>query len=299
MVSADPHILVAYKRTRYEHYVVEGDDPSIQALIDEDDESVRDLVDAHETHKANLQRVLDHLRDEGFDFTPMYRGDLNSTDEYDLVITCGGDGTVLDVSHHVDSVPMLAVNSHPNSSVGYFCAGDADAFPELLEQTLEAQWRPYELSRFQVSINGTPIEFPVLNDVLFGHSNPAAVSRYTIEVDGGEPEEQRSSGIWISTPAGSTAAIRSAGGFVLPLDSNYLEFLVREPYPMLDRPYRYEKGIHPIGEPFKVVSRMKNGRVFIDGPHITRDVTVGDVIEVGGGAPPLRLYGLDERRRHG
>ena len=81
----------------------------------------------------------------------------------------------------------------------------------------------------QVEIDGVPVYSRVLNDVLFSHPIPAATTRYAIRRDG-RAEEQRSSGVWIATAAGSTAAIHSAGGKILPITSQRLQFVVREPY---------------------------------------------------------------------
>ena len=55
----------------------------------------------------------------------------------------------------------------------------------------------------------------VLNDILICHHNPGAMSRYYLTV-GRVREEQRSSGVWIATAAGSSGGLHSAGGKVLP-----------------------------------------------------------------------------------
>ena len=55
---------------------------------------------------------------------------------------------------------------------------------------------------------------------------PAAMTSYTLDI-GSVSEPQRSSGLWIATAAGSTAAIRAAGGCILPLRSRKLQYLVR------------------------------------------------------------------------
>ena len=78
----------------------------------------------------------------------------------------------------------------------------------------------------RVELNGESLHDRVLNEALFCHASPAATSRYILRVaraDGAEPdvladEEQKSSGLWVGPAAGSTAAQRSAGGSVLPLD---------------------------------------------------------------------------------
>ncbi len=296
-MDSNPHILVAHKRSAYEKYVLEEHDESVAQLVSENDISVRTLKRSHEAHTRSLDDICEHLSSCGIGFEKRYRGDVDDTSGYDLVVTVGGDGTVLDLSHRITDTPLLAINSDPQSSIGYFCAGTAADFGELLERTLEGRWEPFELRRFRTTINDETASVPVLNDVLISHSNPAAVSHYLLTVDENEPEEQKSSGIWVSTPAGSTAAIRSAGGYVLPLDSRRLQFLVREPYPMRSHTYHFLKGIRPLGERFEVISKMNDGRIFVDGPHISYEFSIGDVVAVDADAPPLVMYGLDERRR--
>ena len=292
-----PHILLAHKKSAYEKLVLEKHDETVAKLISQDDISVRTLKRSHEAHTRSLDEICEHLSSCGIPFDKQYRGDVEETSGFDLVVTVGGDGTVLDLSHRITDTPMLAINSDPESSIGYFCAGTAEEFAELLERTLEDRWEAFELRRFHMTINDEISSVPVLNDVLISHCNPAAVSHYLLQIDGNEPEEQKSSGIWVSTPAGSTAAIRSAGGYVLPLDSRRLQFLVREPYPMRSRTYHFLKGIRPLGERFEVISKMHDGRIFVDGPHISYPFSIGDIVAIDAAAPPLKIYGLDERRR--
>lgn len=296
-MDSTPHILVAHKKSAYDKYVLEEHDESVARLVSEGDISVRSLKSSHEAHTRSLDSICEHLSSQGIGFEKCYRGDVDTTEGYDLVVTVGGDGTVLDISHRITDTPLLAINSDPQSSIGYFCAGTAADFPELLERTIDGGWEPFELRRFRTRINNEVSSVPVLNDVLISHANPAAVSHYLLTIDANEPEEQKSSGIWVSTPAGSTAAIRSAGGYVLPLDSQRLQYLVREPYPMRDKSYHFLKGIRPLGERFEVISKMNSGRIFVDGPHISYPFSIGDVVDIDADAPPLRLFGLDERRR--
>jgi len=73
-----------------------------------------------------------------------------------------------------------------------------DTFAATLDAIESGQlslWKSFVWSLY----NGEPIPELVLNEVLIAHSNPAATSRYIIEVDDMK-EEQRSSGLWISTP---------------------------------------------------------------------------------------------------
>src|SRR4029434_11165662 len=98
-----------------------------------------------------------------------------------------------------------------------------------LEALLDRKVGEVRLARMQVTINDRLLPYYALNDLLVAHANPAAMTSYTIQL-GTISEPQRSSGLWIATAAGSTAAIRAAGGRMLPLRSRKLQYLVTEPH---------------------------------------------------------------------
>jgi len=93
---------------------------------------------------------------------------------------------------------------------------------------------------------------PALNDLLLANPSPAAVSRFRMGwlhlVPEGAPSETYgtvtrfggkaydvsnslnvwSSGMWVSTATGSTAAMAAAGGHIMDPDSDQLQYLIRE-----------------------------------------------------------------------
>ncbi|MBW2380947.1 MAG: NAD(+) kinase, partial [Deltaproteobacteria bacterium] len=134
----------------------------------------------------------------------------------------------------------------------------------------------------------------VLNDALYCHESPAATSRYILEY-AGDHERQMSSGVWVGPAAGSTAAIRSAGGKVLPTGSQKIQFVVREPYRGVDNKYRLVKGMVPPGEDIRIASRMTKGRIFLDGTQKVYSIGIGDRIRMTLSSEPLTLLGLGRR----
>ncbi len=159
---------------------------------------------------------------------------------------------------------MLGVNSAPGDSVGHFCSVNRTNFAERLDAILELKWRPVELARLQVTLDGKILPELALNDVLIAHYCPAATTRYLIEI-GERVEEHRSSGVWISTAAGSTAGIGSAGGRRMPLRSRHIQFLVRELYYEPEREYELTRGLVPPDSGVTIASKMPDGRLYIDG----------------------------------
>ena len=231
--------------------------------------AARALVHAHDAHERTLLAVREALKERGLRFSEAevglegarFRRLLGAAD---LVVPVGGDGTVLAAARVTRGATVLAVNSAPGDSVGHFCASDAKGFPSLLDAVLAGRRHPRRLARLEVELPGRVLPERALNDVLVAHSCPAATTRYALRV-GARSEVHRSSGIWIATAAGSTAGLGSAGGRAMSLRSRALQYRVRELYREPGRRYRLTHGFVAPGRSLEVVSRMPEGRLYLDG----------------------------------
>lgn len=296
MTANRPAVLVIYKRTTYQRYRA-GRNKRIQELLARKDPSVGKMVKAHEAHLDTLSKARKALRKLGARATFKHGHVAKKDEAWDLVVTLGGDGTLLWASHLVGAdTPMVAINSAPMSSVGYFCAGDRDNVEEMLAAALDGALRASRLTRMQVEIDSEVVHTRVLNDVLFCHECPAATTRYLIQ-RGDVQESQMSSGIWAGPAAGSTAALRSAGGRVLPIRSQKLQYVVREPYRRDDVRYAHEKGVLSPDESLTVVSKMREGQLYFDGANRVLSVDIGAVVRFSRSKEPLTLLGLRRSRR--
>ncbi len=206
----------------------------------------------------------------------------------DLVITIGGDGTALGTSHYITAGMMLGVNSAPGDSVGHFCHTHRGNFAARFADILAARWQPTELARLAVWLDEKPLPELALNDVLIAHDCPAATTRYLIELNG-VSEEQRSSGIWVATAAGSTAGIKSAGGKVMPRGSQRLQYLVRELYREPQRIYTLTRGFLTLDEELMVASKMQTAHVYLDGARTAYAFPFGTRAKLKLAASRLRL----------
>ena len=291
-----PRVLVVYKKSTYQRYVGRAQ-KRLEELIEHHDVSVEGLLREHEIHQETLQRAKHALKELGARAVLRYRPEPlpEDSDAWDLIVTLGGDGTLLWASHLADaSTPMLAINSAPDTSVGYFCAGDAHSVVEVLAAALDGSLKSTRLSRMRVEAGDKLVSTRVLNDALYCHESPAATSRYILEV-GGEQERQMSSGVWVGPAAGSTAAIRSAGGKVLPIGSQKLQYVIREPYRGVDNKYHLVKGLVSPGDDVQITSRMTKGRIFLDGTQKVTAVGIGDRILMTLSGEPLTILGLSRR----
>jgi NAD+ kinase len=292
---AGPRVLVIYKKSAFQIYVRERRSARIAALLREGHVTVARLRAAHEDHVGTVAAARAVLRALGARAVFRYRAEVGAAEGFDLVVTLGGDGTLLWASHAVGAeVPVVAVNTAPKDSVGFFCAGTRDALSDVLADAVAGRTRATRLTRMRVELDGAEVSNRVLNDALFCHECPAATSRYLLHV-GAHEEEQRSSGLWIGPAAGSTAAQRSAGGRVLPVGSQRLQFVVREPYLAQGKRYRYMRGLVAPGDALRVVSKMRAAQLFLDGPHAAVPVEMGAAITFTRSDEPLTLLGLRRR----
>lgn len=293
--------LLVYKKSKLALYVQEKRNKRIGQLVEEGASIVENLRPAHEAHAGTLEHVKRTLQEAGVSYRTCYRARLKPEETVGrLVITVGGDGTVLDASHKIASAPVLGVNSDPTRSVGFLCAATKDTFASLLDDVLAGRLLPTKVHRLHGTLDDgargpEPLPFPVLNEILVAHRNPAATVRYRIEARG-HAEAHKSSGVWIAAPAGSTAAIASAGGRIQPIDDERWQLRVREPY-LAD--LATEELLDLLLDPkerVRITSKMPQGVLYLDGPHVRLPFPVGAVLELTGDGPPLPLYVTDQMR---
>lgn len=243
------------------------------------------LEQAHEEHVETYNTLLRELEKNALSFIEVSRGkpwpDLTGIK---AVLTVGGDGTVLDASHHIvdDAVPLIGVRSS-STSVGFLCYVNGHEISTLVKELVSGEVEYISVERLGAEvhrINGEKVStLPVLNDFLYANKNPAETTRYKIDFDG-ISELHKSSGIWFSTAAGSTAAIGAAGGQSFPITSKQYQFVVREPYNPPGGLYRIVKSeFNPEDNNLSVENRCDKGFLAVDGHYGIIDLSMGDRIE--------------------
>ena len=266
----------------------------VRRLIEEGHGSVASYERSHDEHIQSVRQVRKELRARGIDFVESRGLNPKPRSDVDLVISIGGDGTLLSASHSVrrKNLVVLGVNSAPAFSVGFLCCCRAPTFGRKLDDLLGGRTVPIEVARLKVRIGKKNVPEPVLNDALFCHDNPAVTSRYRLKTPDGA-EGQRSSGVWISTAARSTAALRSAGGEGLELTDRRFAYVVREPYAAPGSTVRFAGGILGPDEQLIIESKVADASVFIDGSHSRYKVGFGERVSFARHRSPLMLVARD------
>ncbi len=202
--------------------------------------------------------------------------------EADLVVTVGPDGLVVNAAKYLDGQPIVAVNPDPQRIEGV-----------LLPFTAKDLWRSLTHSVYgEPAIKKVTMAETVLsdgqkllafNDFFIGAKSHVS-ARYRIKVNG-KTEEQSSSGIIVSTGAGSTGWLKSVyagaahvvealGGKVnppaeggrFPWDADKLIYVVREPWPSKATGASLVYGVITKDKPLVITSEMaENGTIFSDG----------------------------------
>ena len=207
----------------------------------------------------------------------------------DLIITVGGDGTLLAASHHSGQIPLLGVNSMPAASTGFFCKATTKTFPQMLDKMIAGTLQPRLLYRIRVKIGKKTIPVFALNDVLFASGIAGDTTRYILQI-GQKKEFQKSSGVWVATASGSTAAIYSAGGKKESLRSKRLQYKVREPFRYPKPRYKNLHGFVPPPTKITILSKTDDSMVFLDGPSCRYSVPFGTKVTLQGGVTPLPIF---------
>jgi NAD+ kinase len=291
-------VALIVKRSTYAAAQERPDDP-LHRLLRAHDPTVANVLGAHKEHEATVAEVSKALDAAGVEVARVGRNrEAFDASTFELVITVGGDGTLLQASHSVGTTPVLAINSAPSYSVGFFCGARTGGVTKALAAALAGKLARVHLTRMQVAVDGVLVHSRVLNDALYCHQSPAATSRYIVEHNGAI-EEHKSSGIWIGPAAGSTAAQRSAGGKVLPLGSRSLQMVVREPYTPDGRAYQLARVLVKNGRVLRIRTKASRMRLFLDGPDRTINLTVGQVLDFTQSSEPLDLLGISKRRKWG
>jgi len=145
----------------------------------------------------------------------------------DLVITAGGDGTILRAVKVTApfGIPMVGINM---GRLGFMTELRVDDALERLPMYLDGGCRVDEHNMVQARLfkgsNGSSEvlgPFPALNDVVVGRGSVSRVVTIRTNVDGADVASLRADGIILSTATGSTGYSLAVGGPILdPLSAS-------------------------------------------------------------------------------
>ncbi|MDE7406038.1 MAG: NAD(+)/NADH kinase [Clostridiales bacterium] len=180
-----------------------------------------------------------------------------SASESDLIVSLGGDGSVLRAAQLAIECgkPLIGINS---GRLGYLCAIHRDEiaqFNDILSQCICSQRTLLEL-KYDAQVHY------LLNDVVIAKPNFGETVDLSVYIENSDLIKVRGDGLIIATPTGSTAYSLSAGGPIIDPESPSIVLT----------PVCSHKSTHPVVLSDKYVvsveERNKRAHIYADGNYI-------------------------------
>lgn len=134
----------------------------------------------------------------------------------DLVLTIGGDGTVLHAVHdYIDQLDRVVFSGIHTGHLGYYADWMPDELDCLIDfiQQEEVKTSEYPLLELTLEAAGTCQRFQALNEVTI--LNAHRTQHLNITIDDLFFESFRGTGVCVATPTGSTAYNKALGGALI------------------------------------------------------------------------------------
>ena len=179
---------------------------------------------------AALRAVLDRERvaQQWVETLPpqrnLYRrlGDLRDL-KPDLVIACGGDGTLLQAAHRFrgSGIPILGINI---GYLGFITSIPGNRVRHEMKRILNAEFVISERAALSLEIHGKrkPVTGWALNDALIIRGDNPHLISIAARVGERRLTNYRCDGLIVATPTGSTAYSLAAGGPIISPECNVL-----------------------------------------------------------------------------
>ncbi|APJ04152.1 NAD(+)/NADH kinase [Silvanigrella aquatica] len=302
-MQSEVDVYIIQKQTTLERYTKRTLNVDFFDYLERDKQNPVPLQEAHKEHLKSRKILIKALEKHSLSYKIFNLDEISENNfcyfsdkceksglnpKKKLVISLGGDGTLLHASHHVGGdVCLLGINSCPEHSVGHMCP----IVPKYIEQAIDCfvnhKFKTTSVRRIKLEVSRKQILPLALNDVLLCNRHPAATSRYQISICSHneqkeiESEKQLSSGLWVSTSAGSTAAISCYGFEKASINSSNMFVAVREPYTPRNENLSLQKfSLNGDEKSLLFFSRMRQGLVCVDGPDSCGHLGFGDTVHM-------------------
>ena len=207
----------------------------------------------------------------------------------DLVIVVGGDGTLLHAARSLAAhgIPLVGINL---GRLGFLTDISPNDMLQRLEEILNGQYHEEKrfLLRAMIERNGKIIqESNAFNDVVIHKWNSVRMIEFETYVNGLLVNSQRSDGLIVSTPTGSTAYALSGGGPILHPALNAIVLVPVCPHTLSNRPLVIDGD--SVIELIVNQSDLPHVRITMDG-QTNFGIEEGDIVRIVKKEKPVRLF---------
>ena len=214
--------------------------------------------------------------------------DQEMGDRADLVVVVGGDGSLLGFGREmaVRGIPVVGVN---RGGLGFLAAISPEQIEAKFSEILEGRFTIEEHFLLQASVlrEGQVIaQQSALNDVVVSPGGVMGMMEFALWLDDEYVYDQRSDGLIVASPTGSTAYALSAGGPIMHPGLDAIVVVPMFPHTLTSR---------PLVVPGNQVLRLRLLSDLSSAPQISCDSQVqirfeaGDEIQIQKDSDPLKL----------
>ena len=183
------------------------------------------LLTYNESHSNSQgianQIVSDHSQFYNFSKISVSKLENHDLNSIDLIITIGGDGTILRAANKVSelTIPILGINT---GRVGFMSELESDNFKKDIKSYLDGEARIEMRAMLEANIKNLDT-MHALNDITVARGKVLRVIEVSTEINDVHLSTYRGDGVVVSSPTGSTAYALSLGSPVMdPLLENIL-----------------------------------------------------------------------------
>ena len=155
------------------------------------------------------------------------------SNEYDFVISIGGDGTILRSANEIGelSIPIIGLNK---GRLGFLANSPIEIIDSIIEKITNSNYRISERTIIQVEFEGKTKN--ALNEISISRKNTTSLITIDTKLNDQYLNTYWADGLIISTPTGSTGYSLSCGGPIIMPDSKNLVLTPIAPHNLNARP---------------------------------------------------------------
>jgi NAD+ kinase len=288
------------------HLISTSSSPPVPALAGATKLELRQIGILHHPKKPEsielANAIGDFLRGQGAEdiwYESAWEGSavLDHLPNIDLLITLGGDGTLLRAARlgAAHGVPILGVKM---GRLGFLAEIMPDNWQQPLQRLFEGNFWIEErlMIRARVERSAGPDsdhvqvwEYDALNDVVLSRGGLARIVRIRLQLDGGYLTTYTCDGLIVSTATGSTGYALAVDGPILPPELRNILVIPIAPHLSMDRAvvlsegteirmraYSDHESMLTVDGQFVVEVRESDEVVVVGSPHLARFIRLRD-----------------------
>jgi len=207
----------------------------------------------------------------------------------DLLVTLGGDGSILRAAHHTAGHPTLILGVNMGR-IGFLTEAEPDGWREVLERVWRGDYWVEERMMLRATVGTGGLARDALNDVVVGQGTLGRVVHLEARVDGDLLTTYVADALIVATPTGSTAYALAAGGPIMPPQQRNILLVPVAPHLSLDRAVVLAEGVR-----VRVVVREHSPASLIVDGEVVAELAPGEAVEVEASPRVARFARVRER----